>query len=843
MDEPLALWLGNLNGEFLSQFSRQRSAGSFPRFDVATREVPDVRIPPQRRTSVAQQHTVVADKNPGHDEMCIPRHGRSFTCRWAVLLSATRPFGHAQDCHAHQALRCHHARVGTRFRVSIAVGVLSALIGVVAPLSAFASKSHKPIADGSWSVRADYPASITFMYSVGCPTVSTCIALTSASDGTSDVLLSTNGGASWTIKALPSDINNLYSVECASSRVCYVAAGDSGGPYQQEGTILKTSNGGATWIQQHVPTKAAIVDAVSCSSTTECVAVGSTDGLSQIAVGTSNGGTTWSVLRIFPNLTDLNGVDCTSSLTCIAVGDRDGPSATGTVGAVISTADGGKTWTEHGLPHNTYSFNAITCSTSSDCVAVGTFLTSGAHASYDAQVITTSDAGAHWTLRRTEGTSDLTGVQCTSPLDCMAVGDELEHGSRIERAEVLYSTDGGQSWVTHMLRGVSGIVDGLSCTAQSSCELVGTQRPANGAYPGSGFAGSTTNGGASWSRQTLPTGIDDLFGVSCGSRHVCIAVGANQASGQAVVVRSTDSGTTWHEVADPWHATSLVNVSCASSLDCVAVGGTSTPPDHAFNRGAIESTVNGGRSWKARTFGPRFASMAGVSCPTRLVCDVAGGALLSETGPDDRAFVLRTTDQGKEWKSLPLPGDVTSLAGVTCNSALSCVIFGQAAKGLTQPFSGVPGNHVYGVIFTTSDGGLHWDATNVPKKVVGVSDVACEAPLTCVATGGTNAGPVILRTTDAGHHWSVKRVFRSGNDALGSVACISRERCVALGVIVNADFHARGFALVSTDGGVNWTAQGFPKSQWVTDLSCERSGPCVALGGVSGAEIMEASGI
>jgi photosystem II stability/assembly factor-like uncharacterized protein len=736
------------------------------------------------------------------------------------------------------------ARVRLRLLVSILVvtGVLSALITVliVASPSAFASRSQTSALDSPWSTRADYPSSIAFMYAIGCPTASRCIALGSATDGSSYVLLTTNGGASWTIRALPTDINTLFSVECVSSLVCFLAAGDDGGPFEQEGTILKTTDGGVTWIQEHVPTTAAIIDAVSCASATMCIGVGSTDALSQIAVGTSNGGTTWRVLRIFPNLSDLNGVDCTSSLTCIAVGDRDDTGPTGTGGAVIATTDGGRTWTEDSIPRDTYSFNALSCSTFSDCVAVGTLPTNAGYRTYVAQVMTTTDAGVHWRAERIASASDLTDVQCASPLDCMAVG-EFQRGSRSERAVVLTSTDGGRSWATRTLRGVQGIIDGLSCTTPRSCELVGTARPADG-Y-GVAFAGLTTDGGASWSSQTLPAGVDGLSGVSCGSRRACVAVGGDLASGQSVVVRSTDRGSTWREEAAPSHATSLVGISCATSRDCVAVGGSAVPPATFFSSGTIETTVNGGRTWTARVFGPRYASMAGVSCPTQLVCEVVGGDSLSGTGIDGPAFVLRTSGQGGEWRSLPVPVGVTSLAGVACSSKLSCVIFGQAAKGIRQPFAGAPGHHVYGVIFTTSDGGSRWDATNVPKRVEGIKDVVCDAPLTCVATGYNSSGPVILRTTDAGRHWSVKRYFRSATDELISVACISKERCVALGIIENENFYGRAIALVSTDGGSSWTAQGMPKSQWVSDLSCERSGPCIALGGETGAEIFETSGV
>jgi hypothetical protein len=73
--------LGDLDGEFLSQLSNQRGGGSLARFDVATREVPDVRIPPQRRAPVAQQHVAVLDEESGNDLVCFGFHVASLTSR------------------------------------------------------------------------------------------------------------------------------------------------------------------------------------------------------------------------------------------------------------------------------------------------------------------------------------------------------------------------------------------------------------------------------------------------------------------------------------------------------------------------------------------------------------------------------------------------------------------------------------------------------------------------------------------------------------------------------------------------------------------------------------------
>jgi photosystem II stability/assembly factor-like uncharacterized protein len=97
-----------------------------------------------------------------------------------------------------------------------------------------------------------------------------------------------------------------------------------------------------------------------------------------------------------------------------------------------------------------------------------------------------------------------------------------------------------------------------------------------------GAVAATTDGGATWTSQALPTGITSLSGVSCTGTEDCWAVGEDvvqTAPGpvdSGVIVSTTDGGSTWTDVTVPDGVSAVDGVSCAAALTCTAVGTTTT---------------------------------------------------------------------------------------------------------------------------------------------------------------------------------------------------------------------------------------------------------------------------
>ena len=84
-------------------------------------------------------------------------------------------------------------------------------------------------------------------------------------------------------------------------------------------------------------------------------------------------------------------------------------------------------------------------------------------------------------------------------------------------------------------------------------------------FPAGGVIERSTDGGATFSADTVPPNTPPLSGVTCPTTTLCIAVGGTDA------LISTDSGHTWTLVNTP-ATTGLSGVACETSLDCTAVG-------------------------------------------------------------------------------------------------------------------------------------------------------------------------------------------------------------------------------------------------------------------------------
>jgi hypothetical protein len=100
------------------------------------------------------------------------------------------------------------------------------------------------------------------------------------------------------------------------------------------------------------------------------------------------------------------------------------------------------------------------------------------------------------------------------------------------------------------------------------CVAVGGDETA----PGTGVAVATTDGGVTWTAQTVPSGIFTLDGVSCASTSDCVAVGDDSSESIGVIVATTDAGTTWTSQTTPSGVANLNGASCGSTSVCEAVG-------------------------------------------------------------------------------------------------------------------------------------------------------------------------------------------------------------------------------------------------------------------------------
>ena len=135
----------------------------------------------------------------------------------------------------------------------------------------------------AWQTTAGYTP-LTNVSAVSCApnataSTTTCVAVGDNGGNVASIIVTQNGGTTWSESTPPSGVTSLSTVSCPSSAVCY-AGGDAG--------IMKSSDGGATWTIQDSTFPPL---SISCFSIEECTAVG---GLG--IVGTSDG-STWILRR------------------------------------------------------------------------------------------------------------------------------------------------------------------------------------------------------------------------------------------------------------------------------------------------------------------------------------------------------------------------------------------------------------------------------------------------------------------------------------------------------------------------------------------------------------------
>jgi hypothetical protein len=269
----------------------------------------------------------------------------------------------------------------------------------------------------------------------------------------------------------------------------------------------------------------------------------------------------------------LQAVSCTSSTSCVAVGSY----ATG-LGYDRTLVENwnGSTWTivssrNQGTGGNV--LDGVSCTSSTRCVAVGSYIS----ASNGLQTLAERWNGSAWSItaspNMTAGVSAFDGlnaVSCTSPTSCVAVGDY--YYTATGEYQTLVESWNGLTWTIVSSPNQSNtynLLDGVSCTSSTSCVAVGSYQPNDQTLIES-WNGST------WSIVASPNqGTEsDLSAVSCTSSTRCVAVGRYSYSSATQTLVESWNGSTWTVVASPDHSgyNTLSAVSCISSTSCVAVG-------------------------------------------------------------------------------------------------------------------------------------------------------------------------------------------------------------------------------------------------------------------------------
>jgi photosystem II stability/assembly factor-like uncharacterized protein len=393
-------------------------------------------------------------------------------------------------------------------------------------------------------------------------------------------------------------------------------------------------------------------------------------------------------------------------------------------------------------------------------------------------------APAGWSLHQAPG-STLTSVACPSRSNCWAVGMYGSPGTE-SSAEILASSDGGRSWteqqVPDAVQTGSGSLAAVSCPDTETCWAVGQDPPSSGAdsVP---IVLATTDGGATWTTQTLPVQMGPgLTGLSCADDQHCVTVGTEVTAGGAspAAFFTADGGRNWEASNAPNSQLGLSQVDCPTANVCFATSPNFASPQ---NPGGVDKSVDGGSTWNTSYSG---SNSGAISCPTANAC-----MSISATGP---ATVITTTNGGSTWATGTSLNDPVS--GLSCPDTRPCRVVGSSTAG-------------------THDFGHTWSTDLTPDSSGSMDAVVCADVFNCTAVGtNSNSVTIIGNTTTAGSetttgggafagYWlwaSDGGVFSFGAAPFrGSAGNIRLKSPVVSGA---ATPDGAGYWLVGADGGV-----------------------------------------
>jgi WD40-like Beta Propeller Repeat len=332
---------------------------------------------------------------------------------------------------------------------------------------------------------------------------------------------------------------------------------------------------------------------VACpTASTLCVALDGT-GQALSSVNPSGGAAAWSApVMLHDNGT--NALSCPSTSLCVAVGN--------TVSVSTDPTGGGSSWTTVNLPAHDVAPDDVSCPSTQLCLVTG----------YDGSLaVSTDPAGGvgDWRIVKLDADEALRGVFCSSLPECF-ITESSGNG--------LSSTDpagGTKAWkVSHFTpQFVSG-----TCPTRTLCAAVNAARVFTTTDPSAGL----------WKRRL----IGGLLSIACPSASLCVAVGYDGA-----LELST------HPASDQWtaetidHYQQLDSISCPSVSLCVVVDSeghvvTSTDP------------TGGPSTWKP-------ALVDGDPCNDTTPCTIEQIQASDSTG-------VRTVD------SIKLPGSGPFLTGL-----------------------------------------------------------------------------------------------------------------------------------------------------------------------------------
>jgi photosystem II stability/assembly factor-like uncharacterized protein len=402
-------------------------------------------------------------------------------------------------------------------------------------------------------------------------------------------------------------------------------------------------------------TSAPPVDATACDETTldDSVATDSTGNY--VNDPSTSGGTHGYSVAVLPRPGTSSPAHCDGTTKCVLyIGEELQDFSRPHVFVDIAFDPGATAshWRAHLLPPGISGTGLMACPTRSDCRMLGV-------SASGYELLVSSDGGWHWDVEPMPldaQTASPGGLACPTTTECiLGVGQALAGHGYVVRTD-----DTGGTWTTESLPDPNFDPGTISCPSATDCWMVGGY--ANGEIPtDDDTVLATTDGGVTWTADTLPVDVFQTLSISCPTTSNCWLT-ATALDSTTAIYATNDGGTTWNlQTSVPESVAGPRSISCATNTTCTATGsnGVFTPAAYA--------TANGGSTWSAQTLpGTPAAEPGSISCTSATTCFVVSSQF-TPSNPQIAAFA--TDDGGQTWNTQPLP----QTTGYNDNDTLTCV--------------------------------------------------------------------------------------------------------------------------------------------------------------------------
>jgi hypothetical protein len=278
--------------------------------------------------------------------------------------------------------------------------------------------------------------------------------------------------------------------------------------------------------------------------------------------------------------------------------------------------------------------------------------------------------------------------------------------------------------------------------------------------------GSTDANAATWDGRQLAGESYrlPLFGISCPSTSLCVAVGGNNTIASAT--SPTGDASDWKvvhvgagEISIGPNQRQIRAISCPSTQLCVAV---------SFE-GLIYSSTNptdGAGAWNVTDIdgsGPN-THFYGVSCPTVTFCVASAGdaKVVSSTNP---------TGPASAWTETQLPGPL-ELRGISCASTTLCIAVGDNGDNIRPEL----GDQAVAAASTNPLGGT-WEVAPLPGRQ-SLFGISCPSAGLCVS--GDTLGNLLVATQPTAGTGAWRQIAGGGTVQITDVDCLSPGLCLAV---------------------------------------------------------------